>query len=181
MILLLISSDFLASDYCNEIEMKRALERDRAGEARVIPVILRAVDWAGAEFSHLQALPTDGRPVTSWQNTDKAFTNVAIGIRDAVNSLRKSALPCSKAVNAGATVVPPPASNEPGPGPPGKIRVRGKVLEVRVSSYGFLGMGLSPHVSHPIPATTPQFRRAPRRTRLARSPAIPAGAVPRRR
>jgi hypothetical protein len=87
-ILLLISADFLASDYCHEIEMKRALERDRSGEARVIPVILRAVDWAGAEFAQLQALPTDGRPVTSWSNTDEAFTDIAKGIRRAVENLK---------------------------------------------------------------------------------------------
>jgi hypothetical protein len=87
-ILLLISADFLASDYCHEIEMKRALERDRAGEARVIPVILRAVDWAGAQFARLHTLPTDGRPVTSWSNTDEAFTDIARGIRRAVEGLK---------------------------------------------------------------------------------------------
>src|SRR5260370_6251439 len=70
--------------------MKRALERDRTGEARVIPVILRAVDWAGTEFAHLQALPTDGRPVTSWSNTDEAFTDIARGIRRAIESLKRS-------------------------------------------------------------------------------------------
>jgi hypothetical protein len=87
-ILLLISADFLASDYCHEIEMKHALERDRAGDARVIPIILRAVDWSGAEFGHLQALPSGARPVTSWQNADEAFTDIAKGIRRAVEGLR---------------------------------------------------------------------------------------------
>ena len=47
-ILLLISPDFFASDYCYGIEMKRALERHQAGEARVIPILLRPVDWKGA-------------------------------------------------------------------------------------------------------------------------------------
>ena len=49
-ILLLISVDFLASDYCHDIELRRAMERHEAGEARVIPVILRTVDWKGAPF-----------------------------------------------------------------------------------------------------------------------------------
>src|SRR2546421_4956954 len=44
-ILLLISPDFLASDYCYGVEMQRALERQAKGEASVIPVILRPVDW----------------------------------------------------------------------------------------------------------------------------------------
>ena len=61
-IVLLVSSAFLASDYCYDREMKRALEKHEAGEARVIPVILRAVDWSGALFGKLQVLPTDARP-----------------------------------------------------------------------------------------------------------------------
>jgi len=65
-ILLLISADFLASDYCYGVEMQRALERHQANEARVVPILLRPVDWHGAPFAHLQALPTDVKPITSW-------------------------------------------------------------------------------------------------------------------
>ncbi|WP_437803258.1 pentapeptide repeat-containing protein [Sorangium sp. So ce693] len=87
-ILLLVSADFLASDYCFDREMKRALERHDAGQARVIPVLLRQTDWHGAPFARLQALPADGKPVTSWQNQDEAWTEVAKGIRRAVEALR---------------------------------------------------------------------------------------------
>ena len=59
-ILLLISPNFMHSDYCYSIEMRRALERHERGEARVIPVILRPVDWKGTPIGELQALPTDG-------------------------------------------------------------------------------------------------------------------------
>ncbi len=86
-ILLLISADFLASDYCYDVEVKRAMERHEAREARVIPVVLRAVDWKGAPFRKLQALPRDARPVTSWPNRDEAFADVAKGIRAAVEEL----------------------------------------------------------------------------------------------
>ncbi len=86
-ILLLISPDFLGSRYCYDVEMKRTLERHAAGEARVIPVILRSCDWHGAPFGKLQALPTDGKPVTNWRNRDEAFTVVAKGIRSAVEEL----------------------------------------------------------------------------------------------
>ena len=58
-ILLLVSANFLASDYCYSIEMKRALERHAANEARVVPILVRPVDWTNAPFAHLQALPTD--------------------------------------------------------------------------------------------------------------------------
>ena len=86
MIMLLISADFLASEYCNS-EMKRAMERHDAGETVVIPVILRDVDWQDAPFGSLQALPTGGRPVEDWPSHDKAFTDIARGIRKRVEKL----------------------------------------------------------------------------------------------
>ena len=86
-ILLLISPSFLASDYCYDIETKRALERHDKGEAKVIPVLLRPVDWEGAPFARLQGLPIDLRPVTTWTNKDEAFKNIAQGIRRVVEEL----------------------------------------------------------------------------------------------
>ena len=83
-ILLLISADFLASDYCYDIEMKVALERHDRGEAVVIPVILRPVDWMSAPFARIQGLPKDARPITTWANRDEAFADVARGIREVV-------------------------------------------------------------------------------------------------
>jgi tetratricopeptide (TPR) repeat protein len=80
-ILLLVSADFLASDYCYSLEMKRASERQEAGEARVIPILVRPADWKSAPFAQLQALPTDAKPIVSWQNEDTALADVAAGIR----------------------------------------------------------------------------------------------------
>lgn len=86
-ILLLVSPDFLASDYCYDVELNRAMERHEAGEARVIPVILRPCDWQGASFGKLQALPKDAKPVTEWHSRDRAFTNIVRGIRVTVQEL----------------------------------------------------------------------------------------------
>ena len=86
-ILLLISSDFIASDYCYEVEMQRAMERHDAGEARIIPILLRSVDWDEAPFGKLQALPKDMTPVTKWDDQDEAFTDIAKGIRKVVGEL----------------------------------------------------------------------------------------------
>jgi hypothetical protein len=85
-IILLISSDFIASPYCYGIEMTRAMELHDSGAARVIPVILRACDWHSAPFGKLLAAPTDGRPVKSWPDIDEAFYNVTRQIRAAVDS-----------------------------------------------------------------------------------------------
>ena len=89
-ILLLVSSDFIASDYCYDVEMQRAMERHEAGEARVIPVILRPTDWKAVPFGKLLALPTDGKPVTEWDNQDAAFTDIAKGIRKVVEELNQT-------------------------------------------------------------------------------------------
>ena len=80
-ILLLVSADFLASDYCYDVEVGCAMDRHKALEARIVPIILREVDWHSAPFGTLQALPKDGRAVTSWPNQDEAFSDIARGIR----------------------------------------------------------------------------------------------------
>ena len=86
-ILLLVSADFLASDYCYDKEMNRAMERHEAGEARVIPVILRPCDWHSAPFGKLLALPKDGKPIADWPSRDAAFLDVAKGIRRAAEGI----------------------------------------------------------------------------------------------
>ena len=86
-VLLLISADFLASDYCYDVEMTRALERHDAREAQVIPIILKPVDWEKSRFGKLLAFPKDGKPVTEWSNRDAAFKNIAQAIRKAVSEI----------------------------------------------------------------------------------------------
>ena len=86
-ILLLVSPDFLASDYCYGIEMQRALERHNANEARVIPILLRPCLWQISPLATLQALPTSGVFITNWDNSDDAFADVAAGIRRAFEDL----------------------------------------------------------------------------------------------
>src|SRR5450755_1400697 len=95
LILLLVSADFLASNYCYKIEMQRALARHDAGQARVLPILARPVEWKGAPFARLQILPTDARPITSWTDRDEAWVNVVGSIRRAIEDL--SLLPTSTA------------------------------------------------------------------------------------
>ncbi len=90
-ILLLVSPDFIDSDYCYDIEMKRAVGRHRDGSARVIPVIVRPCDWHSAPFGRLKALPKDGTPISTYSNPDEAFLEVAQAIRALAGSVKSGA------------------------------------------------------------------------------------------
>ncbi|MBF5045881.1 toll/interleukin-1 receptor domain-containing protein [Aggregicoccus sp. 17bor-14] len=87
-VLLLVSVHFIASSYCAEVEVAQAMARHAAGEARVIPVILGAVDWSRQPYARLQALPAGGRPVREWSSRERAWADVARGIRRALDELR---------------------------------------------------------------------------------------------
>lgn len=110
-ILLLVSSDFLASDYCYDKEMMRALEKHQAGEARVIPIHVRQVDWSGSPFSHLQAFPKNAKAVTSWANQDEAWTDVVKAIREAVEKMQAKAVQLSLPLPSRASSLLPPETS----------------------------------------------------------------------
>ena len=89
-ILLLISADFIASDYCYDKELAWAMQRHSSTEdmAQVIPIILRPVDWSGTPFSKLQVLPRDAMAVTEWRNPDAAWLNVESGIKETIELIK---------------------------------------------------------------------------------------------
>lgn len=89
-ILLLVSSDFLASNYCYDIEMKRAIERHNKEEAIVVPIVLRYCDWSNTPFSEIQGLPLNAKPVKDWSDQDQAFLNIVDGIKALLNTLDKT-------------------------------------------------------------------------------------------
>ncbi|HET8853360.1 MAG TPA: TIR domain-containing protein, partial [Ktedonobacteraceae bacterium] len=89
-VLLLISADFMDSDYCYGVEMQRALERHRTGEAQVLPIILRPTDWEETPIGELQALPTGGKAVVLWPVRDEAYRDVVRGIRGVVRVLLRA-------------------------------------------------------------------------------------------
>ena len=93
LILLLISSDFMASDFCYSVEMQKAIARHQTNQARVLPILVRQTDWKDAPFSILQMLPTGTRPVVNWTRRDDAFTDVVKGIRKAIEDLTQTEQP----------------------------------------------------------------------------------------
>ena len=106
--LFLVSPDFLASDYCYDVEVQRAMQRHAAGEARVIPVILRPCDWHVAPFGTLLAVPKDGLAVTKWPNRDDAFLEVVQAIRKAVGQTGGAAPKAEVAEPSAASTVSEP-------------------------------------------------------------------------
>jgi replicative DNA helicase len=89
LILLLISSSFIASDYCYENELNLAMSLHESGQARVIPIFVRPADWKEAPFASLQGLPNDAIPVTLWENADLAWQNIAGGLRVAIQEIKE--------------------------------------------------------------------------------------------
>ncbi|MEX2125973.1 MAG: toll/interleukin-1 receptor domain-containing protein [Woeseia sp.] len=84
--LILVSPDFLASDYCYEREMTRALERHDEGEARVVPIIVEPCDWKNSPLKKLKAIPKDGKPISEWTNENAAYLNIVTELRRLLTS-----------------------------------------------------------------------------------------------
>jgi internalin A len=88
---LLVSAGFLASDYCNDVELRRALERRAAGDCTVVPVLVRDSMWQKVTaIAALQALPANGRPVTRWPNRDSAWRTVADGLERVISGIAQN-------------------------------------------------------------------------------------------
>jgi nucleoside phosphorylase len=87
-ILLLVSPNFLASDYLYEEEMLHAMERHQSGNARVVPIVVRSVDLGTTPFKSLLALPRNNKPVDTWRNSDEIWASIVQEIRRICNDLR---------------------------------------------------------------------------------------------
>jgi len=86
-IILLVSSSFIASDYCYSKEVQCAIDRHDNKDTLVIPIIVRRCHWDETPFHKIQSVPTDGRPIASWENIDDGWYNAITGIRKAINEL----------------------------------------------------------------------------------------------
>lgn len=86
-ILLLVSIDYLNSDYCSGVEMKQALERHERGEVRLLPILLRPCFWNSSPLSKLPVLPSNGKPITTWPNLDEALLDVVQALSQVVDEI----------------------------------------------------------------------------------------------
>ncbi|OUL37658.1 hypothetical protein BV372_01475 [Nostoc sp. T09] len=116
LILLLVSPDFIASDYHWTVEVTRALEQNATGKARVIPVLLRHADWDNPPIDKLSPLPSNRKPIRSWTDRDEAFLEVVKGIRQEVARLVASSNyspPKDSSANQKPLALKPAADNAP--------------------------------------------------------------------
>lgn len=137
-VLLLISPNFMSSDYCYSIEMQKALERHERGEARVIPVILRSVNWKETPIGKLQALPTDGKPIVGWHDRDEAFQDVVRGVIAVVSFLQKTKEEAFLSLDAQKAQV--------------SVEIDGKVIATYSLNKRSVVIGRAPHVDIFIPS-----------------------------
>ncbi len=96
-ILFLISSSFMNSDYCMGVEVQKALSMHKEGRAQLIPIVIRAVDWSDSELSKIQGLPKDAVPIASWGNEDEAWVNVIGGVKKHIQEFKPKSHPIKKA------------------------------------------------------------------------------------
>ncbi|WP_133510145.1 TIR domain-containing protein [Candidatus Thiosymbion oneisti] len=89
-IILLVSSNFLHSDYCMDVELEQALARHQTNKARVVPVVVRPCDWKDSGFSKLEVLPRDGRPIVKWDDKDDAWLDVVEGLKKVITAILKT-------------------------------------------------------------------------------------------
>lgn len=113
-VVLLVSPDFLASDYCFTIEMESALSSHKNNECRVIPVIVRDCLWHQAPFGRLVALPTDAKAFMSlhWPDKDEAWRIAAEGIHAAATAIDLSPQSESPSFSATSPSTAPAAISE---------------------------------------------------------------------
>lgn len=87
LILLLLSSHYLASQYSSTMEMLRAIEQHERGKARTIPILLSPVSWKQIPLDKLHVMPSNGIPLTQWNNREEALTILAQEIDQVVREI----------------------------------------------------------------------------------------------
>ncbi|MDU9408071.1 toll/interleukin-1 receptor domain-containing protein [Pseudomonas sp. zfem001] len=87
-VILLISSSFLASDYCHDVELGKAMAMHEEGLATIVAIIIRACDWKRAGFSKYQAVPKDANPVALWADKDSAWLDVVTRLRELISKFK---------------------------------------------------------------------------------------------
>jgi hypothetical protein len=112
-IVILVSADFLASHFCQDVELTAALGRWETRDATVIPVIVRDCDWQASALAGLQALPSGARPVRQWPDRDEAWAHVTRQIRAVVEASPSPVVSPPTGVATRSPIASPPLGIHP--------------------------------------------------------------------
>jgi len=144
-ILLLVSANFIASQYIWKHELARAMERHEQREASIIPIFIKYCDWKGGPFDKLQGLPKDAKPVGRADN-DMAWREVAQGVKAVAEAiLSGTPIPLFPPLTTEPTTLhqPPKSSNVKPP------KNQEKILQscaTRLRGHASFFANLSPYV-----------------------------------
>lgn len=78
--LLLVSANFLDSNFINDEEIPIAFKRREEAGKHVVPIILNHCLWDLTDLGSLQAIPKDGRPIADFSNPAQAWSEVTRSI-----------------------------------------------------------------------------------------------------
>ena len=96
--LLLVSVDFINSEFIKQVEFKAAIDRHKENKSVVIPVIIDYCQWDldidleeyTFNLKNLQVLPDEGKPIGDWKTPEQAFNNIAAGVRKVIISIKNN-------------------------------------------------------------------------------------------
>ena len=86
-VLLLLNADALADDYIHDEQIGKAISRAENKEIVLLPILMRSVDYTGLGVERYAILPSNGKAVSEWNNTDKAYQHIAHQIRKVAENL----------------------------------------------------------------------------------------------
>ncbi|MBF9254230.1 toll/interleukin-1 receptor domain-containing protein [Pontibacter sp. 172403-2] len=96
-----MSPDYIASNYCYEKEFQRAIQLQEERKLIIVPIILEPCDWLNTPFKDFKAIPTDGKPISTWANVNTAFLNVTENLRKLIVSAGQTEVSVAVSSNSG--------------------------------------------------------------------------------
>jgi len=75
-ILILLSPDYLASEFTYTVEMPKMMELYETGRVKLVPILLRDTYWESLPINKLQMLPFGGQAVANSDNRDSIWRSI---------------------------------------------------------------------------------------------------------
>lgn len=87
-VVLLLTADFINSNYCVETELKSARERERRGQIDIVPILVDDFDLGSHWIGKLQMISIDGKSLVASRSGARGWTSVVTQLRRKFDSFR---------------------------------------------------------------------------------------------